>query len=50
MINYADLNSAFQLMGQGMLGIFVVMGVIILAVYGLGALNAKRRKKSKKEQ
>ena len=37
-------------MGLGMLGIFVVMGVIILAVYGLGALNAKRRKKSKKEQ
>ena len=37
-------------MTVGMLGIFVVMGVIILAVYGLGALNAKRRKNSKKQQ
>ena len=37
-------------MGLGMLGIFVVMGVIILAVYGLGALNAKRRKNSTKQQ
>ena len=34
MINYADLNSAFQLMGQGMLGIFVVMAVISLIVFG----------------
>ena len=37
-------------MGLGMLGIFLVMGVIILAVYGLGALNAKRRQNSKKQQ
>lgn len=33
-INYVDLNSSFQIMGQGMLGIFVVMAVIALIVYG----------------
>ena len=37
-------------MGLGMIGIFVVMGVIILAVYGLGALNAKRQKMKNKQQ
>jgi len=37
-------------MGLGMLGIFVVMGVIILAVYGLGALNARRQKIKNKQQ
>ena len=36
-------------MGLGMLGIFVVMGVIILAVYGLGALNARRQKIKNKQ-
>jgi Na+-transporting methylmalonyl-CoA/oxaloacetate decarboxylase gamma subunit len=37
-------------MGLGMLGIFAVMGLIILAVYGLGALNANRQKKKNKQQ
>ena len=41
MINYADLNSAFQLMGQGMLGIFVVMAVIALIVYGITRSSKK---------
>lgn len=36
-------------MGLGMLGIFVVMGVIILAVYGLGKLTARRQSKKNKE-
>ena len=37
-------------MGLGMLGIFVVMGVIILAVYGLSALNFRRQNKKSKQQ
>ncbi|MBQ8357388.1 MAG: oxaloacetate decarboxylase [Clostridia bacterium] len=37
-------------MGVGMLGIFIVMGVIILAVYGLGALfNKSEKNKNKKD-
>ena len=30
-------------MGLGMLGIFVVMGVIIASVYGLGKLSARKK-------
>ncbi len=32
-INYDMLNISFKLMGQGMLGIFLVMVVIALVVY-----------------
>ena len=32
-MNYTDFNSALLLMGQGMLGIFLVMAVIALIVY-----------------
>lgn len=31
--NYTDLMSSLRLMGQGMLGIFLVMAVIALIVY-----------------
>jgi len=42
MINYADLNSAFLLMGQGMLGIFVVMAVIAVIVYATTKFPKKK--------
>ena len=32
-MNYTDLMSAFKLMGQGMLAIFIVMAAIALIVY-----------------
>ena len=35
------------IMGTGMLGIFVVMGVIILCVSGLNALGNKSKKEKK---
>ena len=31
--NYADLMASLRLMGQGMLGIFLVMAAIALIVY-----------------
>lgn len=40
---------ALPIMGTGMLGIFVVMGVIILCVSGLNALG-NRPKKEKKDK
>ncbi len=40
-MNYADLNSAFLLMGQGMLGIFVVMAAIALIVFALTRSSKK---------
>lgn len=32
-MNYTDLISAFKLMGEGMLGIFIVMAAISVIVY-----------------
>jgi len=39
--NMADLYSTFKLMGQGMLGIFIVMAAISLVVYLLTKLLNK---------
>ena len=37
-----DLMSALELMGQGMLGIFAVMAVISLIVYGFTKIGSKK--------
>ena len=37
-----DLMSAVELMGSGMLGIFAVMAVIALIVYGLTRIGSKK--------
>ncbi|MBO5883497.1 MAG: hypothetical protein J6Q78_03745 [Clostridia bacterium] len=47
-----DINrflASLKYMGLGMLGIFIVMGVIILSVLGLGSLTAKKKKKEENE-
>ena len=36
---------SLKYMGAGMLGIFIVMGAIIGATYGLGRLFSRRQKK-----
>ena len=41
-VNIIDLGSSFKLMGQGMLGIFVVMAVIALIVYLLTKIPSKK--------
>ena len=41
-VNIADLGSSFKLMGQGMLGIFIVMAVISCIVYLLTKLPADK--------
>ncbi len=41
-INMTDLSSAMKLMGQGMLGIFVVMAAISLIVFLLTKASAKK--------
>ena len=40
-IDSGDLGSAFKLMGQGMLGIFVVMAAIAFIVYLLTKFSSK---------
>ena len=46
MMNFDAMQFVYNLkyMGTGMLGIFVVMGVIILSIYGLGKLFGKKSK------
>lgn len=44
----ATLGQAAGIMGKGMLGIFVVIGIIILCVYGLNK-GGNRKKKEDKE-
>lgn len=41
---------SLKYMGAGMLGIFIVMGVIILTTYGLGKLFSRRAKKQQNDQ
>lgn len=39
---------SLKYMGAGMLGIFIVMGIIIIATYGLGRLFSCRTEKQEK--
>lgn len=43
----ATLGQAAGVMGKGMLGIFVVIGIIILCVYGLNKGGNKKKKEDK---
>ena len=51
MFNIEQFIGSLKYMWQGMLCIFVVMGVIILSVYLIGAITAKAdaKKKAKEE-
>ena len=48
-IDMGRFFESLRYMGLGMLGIFIVMGVIILSVLGLGGLTAKKKKKEDNE-
>ncbi len=43
-INWNDVNAAFAIMGKGMLGIFVVIGLLALIVYGLTKVGSSAKK------
>ncbi len=51
-INIDRFIGSLRYMGEGMLCIFIVIGVIILSIYGMNALSAKleERKKSEDEE
>ncbi len=42
-----NLLETAPIMGKGMLGIFIVMGIIILCVSGLNALGTRQKKEKK---
>lgn len=41
----ASIGQAAGIMGKGMLGIFIVIGVIILCIYGLNKGGKKKKEK-----
>ena len=40
-MNFANIGPALEMMGQGMLGIFVVLGIIALLVKGMQVMDKK---------
>ncbi len=42
--NWANVEQALEMLAQGMIGIFVVLGIIALFVWGLGKLENKKKK------
>jgi len=44
-MNMTTVMQSLELMGKGMLGIFIVMACISLLVYGLGKLGEATEKK-----
>lgn len=46
-MNFQAFLDSLPIMGKGMLGIFIVTGVIILAMVGFGALSKRTRGKDK---
>ncbi len=41
----ANLEQSLEMLAQGMIGIFVVLGIIAIFVWGLGKLESKKKKK-----
>ena len=43
-MNMDNITQALEMLAQGMIGIFVVLGSIALFVWGLGKLESKKKK------
>lgn len=43
-MNMDNITQALEMLAQGMIGIFVVLGIIALFVWGLGKLESKKKK------
>ena len=43
-MNMDNITQALEMLAQGMVGIFVVLGIIALFVWGLGTLDSKKKK------
>ena len=42
-MNMENIGLALEMMGQGMLGIFVVLGIIALIVLAMGKMGGKKK-------
>lgn len=43
-INWANIEQSLEMLAQGMLGIFVVLGIIAILVWVMGKLESKKKK------
>ena len=43
-MNMENVMQSLEMLAQGMIGIFVVLGIIALFVWGLGTLESKKKK------
>ncbi len=43
-MNMENVMQSLEMLAQGMIGIFVVLGIIALFVWGLGKLESKKKK------
>ena len=43
-MNMDNIMQSLEMLAQGMIGIFVVLGIIALFVWGLGKLESKKKK------
>ena len=43
-MSFENIVPALEMMGQGMMGIFVVLGIIALVVKALQAMDTKKKK------
>ena len=43
-MNMENVMQSLEMLAQGMIGIFVVLGIIALFVWGLGKLESKNKK------
>ena len=43
-INFENIEQALEMLAQGMLGIFVVLGIIAILVWVMGKLESKKKK------
>ena len=43
-INLANIEQSLEMLAQGMLGIFVVLGIIAILVWVMGKLESKKKK------
>ena len=43
-MNMENVMQSLEMLAQGMIGIFVVLGIIALFVWGLGKLEGKKKK------
>ena len=43
-IDFENIEQALEMLAQGMLGIFVVLGIIAILVWIMGKLESKKKK------